>query len=82
MSTCSININGQTNDVLYQLTHSYMIYASSALSGLSAVHLICGAIFGFVAQPMYTKLGIHLAGTVLAILSELSFLSITSSLTA
>jgi len=55
---------------ILKVTDSYTIYASSALGGQSAVRLMIGSNFSLLAQPMYQKLGIHLAGTVLSALSE------------
>ncbi|KAF8526098.1 major facilitator superfamily domain-containing protein [Gautieria morchelliformis] len=51
------------------ITDSYTVYASSALSGQSCVRLMVGAIFSVLAAPMYSDLGVHLSGSVLAALS-------------
>ncbi|KAF8527518.1 MFS general substrate transporter [Hysterangium stoloniferum] len=51
------------------ITDSYSIYSSSAMSGQTAVRVTLGALFSLSAQPMYNRLGIHLAGTILAALS-------------
>ncbi|KAF8587557.1 MFS general substrate transporter [Ramaria rubella] len=48
------------------ITDSYTVYASSALSAQSCIRLTIGATFSLLAEPMYSHLGIHLAGTVLA----------------
>lgn len=54
---------------ILQITDSYTIYASSALGGQSAVRLTSGALFTVLAEPLYNRLGIHMAGTLLAALS-------------
>ncbi|KDQ61601.1 hypothetical protein JAAARDRAFT_190341 [Jaapia argillacea MUCL 33604] len=54
-----------------QLADSYTIYASSALSAQSCIRLSVGALFSLIAAPMYERLGIHVAGSVLAALASL-----------
>ncbi|KAF8587054.1 MFS general substrate transporter [Ramaria rubella] len=51
------------------LADSYTVYASSALSAQSFVRLTIGATFSLIAEPMYSRLGIHSAGTLLAALA-------------
>ncbi|KAG6919118.1 hypothetical protein DXG01_008925 [Tephrocybe rancida] len=53
------------------ITDSYTVYSSSALGGLSCVRLVLGAFFTLAAPPLYEKLGIHGAGSLLAGLATL-----------
>lgn len=54
---------------LNYVTDSYTIFAASAQAAASATRSIFGACLPFAAQPMYAKLGIAWASSLLAFLS-------------
>ena len=55
--------------VLNYLVDSYTIYAASALAANASVRSVFGAVFPLVAGPMYDRLGIHWASSLIAFLA-------------
>ncbi|KAK3717066.1 hypothetical protein LTR37_006121 [Vermiconidia calcicola] len=50
---------------------AYEIYAASAMGAMSASRSIVGVVLPFAAKPLYARLGVDWACTLLAILSAL-----------
>ncbi len=50
---------------------AYEIYAASAMGALSASRSVFGVVLPFAAKPLYDRLGIDWASTLLALLSAL-----------
>nr|XP_031859492.1 uncharacterized protein CI109_005140 [Kwoniella shandongensis]KAA5526564.1 hypothetical protein CI109_005140 [Kwoniella shandongensis] len=48
---------------------SYSLYAASALAAQAVLRCLFGAIFPLFASQLYTRLGLHWAGTLIAFLS-------------
>lgn len=62
---------GNTGVFIYAsnyLTHSYGIYAASALAGNSVIRSILGGVLPLAGSPMYSRLGPNWAGTLLGLL--------------
>ena len=62
---------GNTGIFIYAsnyLVHSYGIYAASALAGNAVLRSILGATLPLAGDVMYSSLGPHWAGTLLALL--------------
>jgi len=55
--------------LLNYLTDAYEIFAASAMSASSCTRSIAGAVLPFAATPMYTRLGVPWASSLLAFLS-------------
>ena len=55
--------------LLNYLTDAYEIYAASALSATVCTRSIFGAALPFAAKPMYDRLGVHWASSLLAFIS-------------
>lgn len=55
--------------ILNYLTDAYHVFAASANGIASTSRSIFGALLPLAAKPMYTKLGVHWAGTLLAFVS-------------
>lgn len=55
--------------VLNYLVDSYKIYAASALAANASVRSVFGAVFPLVAGPMYDRLRIHWASSLIAFLA-------------
>jgi Major Facilitator Superfamily len=55
--------------MLNYLTDAYQVFAASANGIASTCRSIFGALLPLAAKPMYTKLGIHWAGSLLAFIS-------------
>jgi hypothetical protein len=51
------------------LTDAYEIFAASAMAASSCARSIAGAVLPFAATPMYHKLGVSWASSLLAFLS-------------
>jgi hypothetical protein len=51
------------------LTDAYEIYAASANAASSTTRSIFGAVMPFAAAPMYTRLGVHWATSLLGFIS-------------
>lgn len=62
---------GNTGVFIYSsnyLTHSYGIYAASALAGNAVVRSVMGGVFPLIGPSLYKSLGPNWAGTLLALL--------------
>jgi hypothetical protein len=55
--------------ILNYLTDAYRVFAASANGIASTCRSIFGALLPLAARPMYTKLGIHWAGSLLGFVS-------------
>ena len=51
------------------LADAYGIYAASAMAAASTTRSVCGAVLPLATKPMYDKLGIHWATSLLGFLS-------------
>jgi hypothetical protein len=61
---------GNTGVFIYSttyLTHSYGIYAASALAGNSVIRSILGGVLPLAGDAMYSRLGANWAGTLLGL---------------
>lgn len=57
--------------LLNYLTDAYEVFAASAMAASSCCRSLAGAILPFAAKPMYTRLGVPWASSLLAFLSLL-----------
>lgn len=57
--------------LLNYLTDSYEVFSASAMAASSCVRSLAGAILPFAAKPMYSRLGVPWASSLLALLSLL-----------
>jgi MFS family permease len=57
--------------LLNYLVDAYKIFAASAMAAASTVRSLAGAVLPFAATPMYTKLGVNWACSLLGFLSVL-----------
>ncbi|KAM0149820.1 hypothetical protein ACHAQE_003896 [Botrytis cinerea] len=57
--------------LLNYLTDAYEVFAASAMAASSCCRSLAGAVLPFAAKPMYTKLGVPWASSLLAFLSLL-----------
>ena len=55
--------------LLNYLTDAYEIFAASAMAAASCTRSIWGAALPFAAGPMYDRLGVHWASSLLGLLS-------------
>ena len=55
--------------ILNYLTDAYQVFAASANGIASTCRSVFGALLPLAARPMYSSLGIHWAGSLLAFLS-------------
>ncbi|KAI1927911.1 hypothetical protein LOZ07_006499 [Ophidiomyces ophidiicola] len=65
---------GNTGVFIYAsnyLTHSYGVYAASAMAGNAVMRSIMGGVFPIIGPYMYRRLGPNWAGTLLAVLEVL-----------
>lgn len=65
---------GNTTVFIYAsnyLTHSYGVYAASAMAGNTVMRSALGGIFPLIGPSMYRRLGPNWAGTLLALLEVL-----------
>ncbi|WWC62210.1 uncharacterized protein I303_104805 [Kwoniella dejecticola CBS 10117] len=59
------------NSVVNYIIDSYTLYAASALASLAVLRCLFGAAFPLFAVNMYRNLGLHIAGTIVAVLAIL-----------
>ncbi|WWC69887.1 uncharacterized protein I206_103830 [Kwoniella pini CBS 10737] len=57
------------NSVVNYIIDSYTLYSASALASLAVLRCLFGAAFPLFAVNMYRNLGLHIAGTIVAILA-------------
>jgi hypothetical protein len=55
--------------LLNYITDAYEIFAASAMAAASCSRSLAGAVLPFAAKPMYEKLGVHWASSLLGFLS-------------
>ncbi|WWD03222.1 hypothetical protein V865_001273 [Kwoniella europaea PYCC6329] len=57
------------NSMVNYIIDSYTLYAASALASLAVLRCLFGAAFPLFAVTMYRNLGLHIAGTIVAVLA-------------